>query len=191
MTNAKRTINAQIAAPAAQPDLPGMPPQGWGVGNTPPSLSPAGGGYLSICMPFEFSVPDDKKIFDDPRIGQLKAMGLRGPMIKVAQAIGFEAFMAMWQIFDAEPVYSDHGPSALRITMPPYRSWKRYQRNRYMEHLLLAGFSNDEVQDRLEKQLHIDLEGTSVRRLRRKIEGSARGRNKSPKNHVAQHGKKG
>ena len=177
MNDIKRTIAPRIT----QPDLPGMPPQGWGVGADPSPLSHAGGGYLSICMPFEFSLPVDKKIFADPRIGQLEAMGMRRIFIDVAEAIGFEAFMAMWKIFDADPSLRDQGPSAMRIVMRPLSAWQRCQRNRYIEHLLASGLTDDEVLERLQTQMHIELEGTSVRRLRARAEGC----DKLAKNHVA------
>ncbi len=191
MSNVKRTIDDHIATPGAQPDLPGMPPQGWGVGNAPSPLSHVGGGYLSICMPFEFSLPDDKKNFRDPRIGQLEAMGMRRTFIKVAEAIGFEAFMTMWQIFDADPSLRDQGPSAMRIVMRPYSAWQRFQRNRFIEQLLAMGLTDDEVSQRLAKQFDIEFEAISVRRFRKRSNDTGAHSDKRAKNHVANNNKKG
>ena len=188
MANVKRTIAPQIASPRAQPDLPGMPPQGWGVGDAPLPPSLPGGGYLSICMPLEFSIPESpKKNFGDPRIAQLENMGMRRMFLDVAEVIGFEAFMAMWKIFDAEPSLRDQGPSAMRIIMRPLGAWQRYERNRYIEHLFTSGLSDAEVLTRLDRQLHTDLADVSVRRLRLR----SAGRDNSPNNHVASDGKKG
>lgn len=165
MTNEKRTIDAQIARPAAQPDLPCIPPQGWGVGNAPPPPSRLGGGYLSICMPSEFSVPAEKK-FSDPRIEQLEDMGLRRTFIDVAEAIGFDAFMTMWRIFSADESFRDQGPSAMRIVMRPFSAWERYQRNKYIEHLMASGLSDREVMDRLARQCGIECDDGLLWRLR-------------------------
>lgn len=187
MTDVKRTIAPQITSPGAQPDLPGMPPQGWGVGNHPPHPSRQGGGYLSICMPFEFSIPEpQKKNFGDPRIGQLEIMGLPRIFIDVAEAIGFEAFMAMWKIFDGDPSLREQGPSAMRIVMRPFGAWERYERNRYVEHLFASGLTDAEVMQRLETQLGTELHDSSMRRLRLKTAG----RDKAPQNHVARHSEK-
>src|SRR5258706_305020 len=117
-----------------QPDLAGIPPQGWGVGNDPSPTAQVGGGYLSVCTPFEFSLPAGiKKNSRDPRIDELAAMGLRQTFIDVAVAIGFDNFMTMWKICAADPSFLDQDPSGLRIRMPLYRAWRRFQRNRYME----------------------------------------------------------
>ena len=107
--------------------------------------------------------------------------------LDVAEVIGFEAFMAMWKIFDAEPSLRDQGPSAMRIIMRPLGAWQRYERNRYIEHLFTSGLSDAEVLTRLDRQLHTDLADVSVRRLRLR----SAGRDNSPNNHVASDGKKG
>jgi len=136
-------------------------------------------------MPYEFSVPAEKK-FSDPRIYQLEAMALRRTFIDVAEAIGFDAFMTMWKIFSADPTFRDQGPSAMRIVMRPIDAFERYQRNRYIEYLFASGLTDAEVLDRLDKQLGVDLADSSVRRLR----NERTGRDKSAKKHVAQRGRK-
>lgn len=169
--NEKRTNEPQIAT---QHDLPGLPPQGWGVGNHPPLLPPVGGGYLSICMPYEFSGPPvTRRKFSDPRIAQLAEMGLQRVLIDVAEAIGFEAFMTAWKIFDAAPELRDQGPSHLRLTMRTFGAWRRYQRNRYIEQLFAAGLSNDEVLRRLNNNWKWSLDESRVRQLRGQFTGGA------------------
>lgn len=164
MSNERRTNGDQIAT---QHDLPGLPPQGWGVGDTPLPSPPVGGGYLSICMPYEFSAPPvSRRKFSDPRIAQLEAMGLQRVLIDVAEAIGFEAFMTAWKIFDAAPELRDQGPSHLRLTMRPIGSWRRYLRNCYIEQLFAAGLTNDEVLQRLTQNWKLTLDESRVRQLR-------------------------
>ena len=153
-----------------QPDLLGIPPPGWGVGNDPTPSPQEGGGYLSVCAPFEFLLPAGlKKNSRDPRIDELAAMGLRQTFIDIAEAIGFDNFMTVWKIFDADPAFLDQDPSGLRIRMPLYRAWERYQRNRYMEALFHAGLSVEEVRSRVKKYLRENLTKRHVSRFMKQV----------------------
>lgn len=125
-------------------------------------LSPGrGGGYLDECTAPEFlkkTAALEKKM-RDPRLDELRRIGLQRPWIEVAEAIGVDAVLTLWRILDADPSSSCNG-TTLRV---PLRSWKtylRYQRNRYIEDLRQRGLSYREIQRRvlvqLGEKLHVD-----------------------------------
>lgn len=164
----KRTIEGRYAIREAQEPLPGIPTEGWGVGEGPPRPGPLGGGYPAICTPFEFSVPPAKKNLPrDPILEELHAMGLPRVFLRVAEAIGAANFLTMWRIFDEEPACKDHGPSALRINLRSYDAWRRFQRNRFMEELFRAGLADAEVLARTSRQLRENMTQRHVARLRK------------------------
>jgi hypothetical protein len=76
----------------------------------------------------------------------LRTMGIPTPLLRAADAIGVDAFLAFWRIIDQEPTYqTDKGDIELR--MRPYRSYLRYQRNRYIEQLASQGCTPAAIQE--------------------------------------------
>mgnify|MGYP003350838351 CR=1 FL=1 len=72
-------------------------------------------------------------------MADLRAMGLPAHLLRAAEAIGADAFLAFWRIIDQEPsIRTDKGD--IEFHMRPYRSYLRYQRNRYIEQLTRAGW---------------------------------------------------
>lgn len=73
-------------------------------------------------------------------------MGISATWMRVAETIGFDAFLAMWRVIDADPACrSDKGDLELRLR--PYRSYLRYQRNRFIEQLGASGKTAREIRE--------------------------------------------
>lgn len=127
-------------------------PQGVGgrQGNPPPP--PGGGGYLDTCGFFKFrpAAPGAEKK-RDPRLDEMVAMGLPRTWLQVAEAIGVDAFLAMWRILDADE--SLHEDNMVKAHLRPYRSYLRFQRNRYIETLAALKVPCATIRDMLKRQL--------------------------------------
>ena len=119
-----------------------------------------GGGYLDSCNPPKFA--------GDPRLGELRAMGLAPVWLHVAETIGHEAFIAMWRIVDAEPTFRRDSDN-LMMLLRPFRSYLRFQRNRYIESLHAQGRSLSEIQELVKRNL---CEEIGLRHIRRLVTGS-------------------
>lgn len=151
--------NAQIPL-FAQPPADGV---GGRQPRTPPV--PRGGGYPETCTVFKFS--GKKNATRDPRLDELRRMGLQRVWLEVAETIGVDNFLAMWRVLDVDPACG-HAEGYLKITLKHYRSFLRYQRNRFIETLAAAGCTEDEIQVRLRAQL---CETVSLRHIKRLAKG--------------------
>lgn len=146
-----------------QGELLGEPP---GVGGRQAyEPGPAGGGgYLNKRNPSEVAKGAVKKIakFRKPHavgengagpedlreeslLEELEAMGVSRVMLKVAHAIGFEAFMTMWRILDAAPETLTDSGSSIAVRMQRLGAYKRYQRNRFIEAMVAMGMTHPEI----------------------------------------------
>lgn len=126
-----------------------------------------GGGYQDVCAGQKFekkTTAAEKNDRRDPRLDDLRAMGLQRPWLRVAEEIGVDATLVAWRILDADPSSSYDG-TTLRV---PLRSWKtflRYQRNRYIESLRNHGLPPNEIQRRLQRQLGEVVSISHIKRL--------------------------
>lgn len=144
---------------------PGADPAG--VGGRHGSAGPAGrgGGYQGSCT--EFNVDGVKKNCADPRIDELRTMGLPLVWIKIAETIGFESFLSMWRTLDDEPALrTDKGD--LAVTLRSFRSYLRFQRNRYIEEMWRTGTGITEIQAKIYSEL---CEKISRRHISRLVSG--------------------
>jgi len=124
-----------------------------GVGGRQASAHPpaGGGGYQNICTVFNFHLDGEQKK-RDPRLEELREMGLRRVLQDIAAAIGVDNTLKMWRIIDAsETRLGDDGE--IRLPFPRYKSYLRYQRNRYIETLVGLGHSITTIRELLNKQL--------------------------------------
>lgn len=148
--------------------LPDYQTGGVGARQGAPALPPGGGGYQDVCtvLDFQKKPADSKKTgpAGDPRLDDLRRMGLPRVWLRVAEAIGTDAFLATWRILDADPS-AWHNETILRIRLRPYRSYLRYQRNRYIEALTAQGLKPDEIQRRLQRQLGETVSHRHITRL--------------------------
>jgi len=79
-------------------------------------------------------------------------MGLSRTQLLVAEAIGFDNFMLAWRIYDQDPACrTDKGD--LEVRMRSYRSYLRFQRNRFIESLMAEGKSVTEILERMKAEL--------------------------------------
>lgn len=140
----------------------GAAAEGVGGRQANPPPPPGGGGYLNICKILNFQATGDPKKID-PRLDELKKMGLQHGWIRVAEEIGFDAFLIVWRILDADPA-SYGGGGRLEIPLRAYSAYLRYQRNRYIETLTEMGYDAKEIRERLKEQLR---ERISLRHISR------------------------
>lgn len=129
-----RSSQAVAAQPGTTPDLFG---EGVGGRQPDPPFPPQGGGYPDIRGISNFRAPD-------PRIDDLRKMGLPAIFIQAAMVIGVDAFLAFWRIVDGEPSFRT--AKGIEIYLRPYRSFLRYQRNRYIEHLNSVGHTPGQIE---------------------------------------------
>jgi len=87
-------------------------------------------------------------------------MGLPAMWMRVADEIGYEPFIAMWRICDADP-FVEREPGArgraeggaMVLRLRSFRSYLRYQRNRYIESLAALGLSWRQIREKLIEEL--------------------------------------
>jgi len=146
--NEKRNSEAETA----QDDHPILPLQ-HGVGGRQPDSHPPGqgGGYQDICTVLNFCAGAAAEKKRDRRLDELHAMGLPRINLQVAEAIGFDAFMKLWRILDADE--SIHKDRMIEFPIRPYRSYLRFQRNRYIETLAALGVPSSVIRELLKRQL--------------------------------------
>lgn len=153
---------------SAQLPLPlGRPGEGVGARQGDPGPQDGGGGYQDVCTVLEFqkNSPTSKKSAPrDPRLEEFRRMGLGRVWLQVAEEIGADAFLAVWRILDADPS-SWHNETILRVMLRPYRSYLRYQRNRFIEVMVAQGLKPHEIKRRLVRQLGENVSHRHIERL--------------------------
>lgn len=91
-------------------------------------------------------------------------MGLPAAQLRIARAIGVDAFLTVWRMLDEEPAYrTDKGD--LQVTMRPFRSYLRYQRNRFIEALFAQGLDREQIRERVRLELCETLSKSHINRL--------------------------
>lgn len=101
----------------------------------------------------------------DPRIDDLRAIGVLPEWVRAAEEIGVDAVLTIWRIMDASPSALAHGGASLRVSLPLYRTFLRYQRNRYIETLRDDGLSPHQIRARLQRQFGERLSLSHIRRI--------------------------
>lgn len=134
-----------------------VPVQGVGVRQERASLAGRGGGYLGECTPLQ--------VLTDARLRELDEMGLPGIWLALAQSIGYDHFMVMWRLMDAEQAMLADEETMIHVKIRRYSSFKRYQRNRYVETLVAEGLSDTEIRQRIRCELGEDLSISHIGRL--------------------------
>ncbi len=136
----------------------GAPPQGVGGRQSHRPPLAVGGRYLPTCTQSEprgFSPPRD------PRLDDLRDIGLADHWLDVAEAIGFDAFLVAWSILDRS------GPPGAardnhRVRVPMVDRLYRHQRNRYIRELSDDGLTNTQIADRLRTEAGVTLSADGV-----------------------------
>ncbi len=138
-----------------------------GVGGRQGSTRPprGGGGYQNKCtvLNFDASAAEKKR---DPRLEELREMGLQRVWLEVAEKIGVDAFLSVWRILDADQTSIDNY-GRLMVPIRAYSTYLRYQRNRYVEALNAMGYTPPEIRQKLKAQL---CEEISIRHISRLVQ---------------------
>lgn len=100
-------------------------------------------------------------------MGELRKMGLPAVHLRVAEAIGYDAFVTAWKIYDADP-FVERDEGVMVINLRSFRAYLRYQRNRYVEALAALGMSWRDIQRRVKEEL---CEKVSRRHITRLMQG--------------------
>lgn len=120
----------------------------WVGGRQDDPHSPSmGGGSPSSCSIFGVDVGGDGAAAD-PRLAELRHMGIGRAWLNVAQEIGFDAFLTVWRVLATDDSVRDERN---RVYVPLFNTFMRYQRNQYIRTLADAGLTPDEISDRLSR----------------------------------------
>ncbi len=91
-----------------------------------------GGGYQNVCAP-------------QTSVAELAAAGIGSAWLAVAERIGAEQFLAAWQVLDQHPAVLAHGEGCLRLSLRRFSAYRRVERNKRIEALVLAGKAKSEI----------------------------------------------
>jgi hypothetical protein len=106
---------------------------------------------------------------DDPRVDEMRALGVQPVWLRVAEVIGVEVFLALWRILDAEATRNDD--QVINPTLISYRRFLRHQRNRYIEALSAQGRTSAEIRARVAADLGETLYVSHIYRITRRAKG--------------------
>ncbi|MGY8624137.1 hypothetical protein [Chromobacterium violaceum] len=123
-----------------------------------------GGGYLDAYPVSELPDEAQKNRARDPRLDELRAMGMHHCWQKVAAEIGMDAFLAMWRILDAEEQWR-HPKGGLELTLRRYRSYEQHQRDNYIRQLAHNGMHATAIRSRLIAALGVTLESKRIKEV--------------------------
>jgi len=116
-----------------------------GGGSAKPSRTAQhGGGYQDVCTKTGARIGAPAAAAD-PRLAELRRVGLPQPWPRVAALIGYDAFMTLWQALATV----DGVGSRDRIVMPKLSTYMRYQRNQLMRSLAAEGLDLDQIRQHL------------------------------------------
>ena len=132
--------------------------RGDGVGGRQgdPACGLDGGGYLDICT------EQGLGFGDEPQVREFRAMGLPKVWMDAVRLLGPAKFLELWRLLDRPELIESEG--RLRMTMPRFRQFLRFQRNRYIQALAHDGHGAQEIQARVHDELG---ERISVRHVQR------------------------
>lgn len=129
----------------------------------------AGGGeYLNNCGLSNVSnpapAPDGEKKRRDPRFSELERIGLPRVWLRIAERVGFDAWLDIWRmVSDDESVRHDGGARLPKLRC--YSAYSRYQRNRYIEALAAQGMPIDTIHRALWDNLRESLDVTNIKKI--------------------------
>ncbi|MTI15218.1 hypothetical protein E1189_19670 [Sansalvadorimonas verongulae] len=101
-------------------------------------------------------------------LAELARMGVSRTWQRVAAVIGVEAFLEMWQILDQSHDQEAELNSSIRVTVPRYERFLRYQRNLVIRTLANQGSSPAVIQEYLRAEMNIHISLRTVQRVARR-----------------------
>lgn len=94
-------------------------------------------------------------------------MGLQKQWLDVAEKIGVDNLLIVWRTLDSD--FSCHADDGrLLIPLRKYKTYERFQRNRYIESLSAMGLNARQIQQRLAGELR---EKLSIRNISNIVSG--------------------
>lgn len=146
--------------------MPALPAGAYGVGGrqSRDPLPTWGGGYLDICTDsrFQKTAPAGAA---DPRLDELRQIGLPYRWLQVARAIGVDAFLVVWQILDQENHDATGQQISARVRVPMFSRYLKFQRNRYVRTLAESGRSPAEIRELVRTELCEELSERHIARI--------------------------
>lgn len=100
----------------------------------------------------------------DARLAELIDIGLKACWLAVAKLVGYDAFVALWRRWSGDPSLRDRN-GMIRLRLRTFRTYERYQRNRYIETLVAAGLKPSDISAALDKDLGEKLSDRHLKRL--------------------------
>ncbi|MFN2309672.1 MAG: hypothetical protein ABR553_08035 [Gammaproteobacteria bacterium] len=94
-------------------------------------------------------------------------MGMHPRWLRIAEEIGIDAFLSMWRLLDENP--PNMPGSTVYVSMPRFTRFLRYQRNRFIEALVVAGVGSPEIKKRVAVELCEDVSVRHIDRISAKL----------------------
>jgi len=127
-----------------------------------------GGGYQNNCNSFE--VLDWEKKSADEIFQELKEMGLRDDLLRLAQSVGADSFVRMWHFLSIN--YEQKDSARFRVYFPRFESYQKLLR----DNLILNLHHQEQTPTQIKKHLSdkkIELSIRSIERIIRRHAGEA------------------
>lgn len=135
-----------------------------GGGSACPSHPPGhGGGYPDFCniSGGDLGAPPAR----DPRLAELRRMGLSRTWLAVAASVGFDIFMIIWRSLAADDALDGRN----RVVVPRLATYYRYQRNQLIRTLSADGMEPGDIRTMLLRETG---ESLSISHIRRQIDAA-------------------
>lgn len=116
-----------------------------------------GGGYLNICTNSEVSL--------SVQLRELAMMGVSKTWLNVAEEVGVSTFLKVWQVLDQQAEQGAEINSSIRVTVPQFDRYFRYQRNQVIRTMAREGKSSSDIQKHLRRKLNIDITIRTIQRI--------------------------
>lgn len=142
-------------SPTPGATLDGAHQGGVGARRRPRPVRQGGGGYLDGRTASELR--------GDARLRELAEIGLQAHWLAVADIVGYDGFIALWKRLSADPALRNDD-NQIEIRLRPFKSYERYQRNRYIDTLVASGLKTRQINELLQVNLG---ERLSIRQLKR------------------------
>lgn len=116
-----------------------------------------GGGYLDICT--------DSEVGPSVQLRELKMMGISKTWLNVAEEVGISTFLKVWQVLDQQAEQGAEINSSIRVTVPQFDKYVRYQRNQVIRTMAREEKSSVDIQKHLRRKLNIDIHIRTIQRI--------------------------
>lgn len=125
-----------------------------------PATDPRGGGYPDVCTEPAFGAAAGAA--RDPRLAELRRIGIRRTWVRIAEDVGFDHFMRIWRRLAEDPQVKDERG---RVYVPSITQFFRYQRNRLILSLAEEGKEAHEIHRVVADQLCEEVSEKHIQRI--------------------------